>query len=84
MEDIFDEVELAFGENPVLKRNLKMYLCQRYTGEKLKTIGNQFGIGASAVSHACRRVKAKIEQDRKMKRKIEKIEKKLHMSNIKS
>ena len=50
MEDIFNEVELAFGENPVLKRNLKMYLCQRYTGEKLKTIGNQFGIGESAVS----------------------------------
>ena len=41
MEDIFNEVELAFGENPVLKRNLKMYSCQRYTGEKLKTIGNQ-------------------------------------------
>ena len=74
-------VELALGENPVLKRNLKMYLCQRYTGEKLKTIGYQFGIGESAVSHACRRIKAKIEQDRKMKRKIEK---KLHMSSFKT
>ena len=83
MEQIFDEVDLVFGENPLLKRNLKIYLCQRYTGEKLKAIGIQFGIGESAVSHACSRVRVKIEQDRKMKRKVEKIENKLNLSNVK-
>ena len=84
MEDIFDEVEMAFGNDVAFTRSLKMYLCQRHTGEKLKTIGNQFGIGESAVSHTCRRVNIKIESDRKLKKQIAKIEKKLNLSKIKT
>jgi len=34
MEQIFDAVELVFSENPVLRRNLKIDLCRRYTGKK--------------------------------------------------
>jgi len=63
MEDIFIEFESAYGKNKALARNLKMYLCQHHTGEKLKTIGNCFGNGESAASHTWRRVKVKIEQD---------------------
>jgi len=83
MKDIFDAVDMAFGNDPAFTRSLKMYLCQRHTGEKLKTIGNQFGIGKSAVSHTCRRVKVKIEGDQKLKKQISKIEKKLNLSKIK-
>ncbi len=36
--------------------NVKMYLCQRYSGKKLKEIGLHFGSGESGVSPACRRV----------------------------
>jgi len=56
------------------------YLCQRYTGEKLEKIGRQFGISASAVSHATRRARAEIEQNSKLKRKITTIEKKIQNS----
>jgi len=49
---------------------VKMFLCQRYTGEKLKDIGTYFGIGESGVSQACRRVKDKIRNDKKLERKI--------------
>jgi chromosomal replication initiation ATPase DnaA len=42
-------------------RNAKMYLCQRYTGKKLKEFDLHFGIGESGVSQACRRVTQKIE-----------------------
>ena len=56
-------------------QSIKMLLCQRYTGEKLKDIGTPFGIGESGVSQACRRVKCKIKNDKKLERKITKIEK---------
>ena len=56
MQDIFEEVESVFTKDKVLARNVKMYLCQRYTGKKLKEIGLHFGIGESGVSQACRRV----------------------------
>jgi REP element-mobilizing transposase RayT len=39
IQDIFEEVELVFTKDKVLARNVKMYLCQRYTGKKLKEIG---------------------------------------------
>jgi len=43
-------------------------------GEKLKDIGTYFGIGESGVSQACRRVKDKRRNDKKLERKIAKIE----------
>ena len=68
----------------LMDNHYHIYLCRKYTGEKLKTIGNRFGIGESTVSHAYRRIEAKIEQNRNIKRKVEKIEKKLNVSNFKT
>jgi len=79
MQDILDEVESVFGKEPVLGRNVKMFLSQRYTCEKLKDIGTHFGIGESGVSQASRRVNDKIRSDKKLRRKIRKIEKKLNV-----
>ena len=79
MQDIFDEVESVFGKEPALGRNVKMFLSQRYTGDKLKDIGTHFGIGESGVSQASRRVNDKIRSDKKLGRKIRKIEKNLNV-----
>jgi len=84
VQDIFDEVEFVFGKESVLARNVKMYLCQRCTGEKLKAIGKYFGISESGVSQANRRISQKSDKDKKLKKKIEKIEKKLKLSRMKN
>ncbi len=54
-----------------------MFLCQKYTDEKLKDIGAHFGVGESGVSQTCRRVSDKIIKDKKLERKMSKIEKKI-------
>jgi REP element-mobilizing transposase RayT len=84
MQDIFDEVESVLGKQPPLARNVEMFLCQRYTGEKLKDIGTHFGIGESGVSQASRRVNDKIRKDKKLKRQIAKIERKINVSGMKT
>ena len=84
MQDIFEEVELVFTDDEVLARNVKMYLCQRYTGERLKDIGLHFGIGESGVSQAGRRVAQKIENDKQLKKRITKISKKMNLSRMKT
>lgn len=84
MEAVFDEVDAVFGNDPVFTRNLKIYLCHRHTGEKLKSIGNHFGISDSAVSHASKRARRQIEMNRKLKKKIKIIEKKLLSSRFKT
>ncbi len=83
MQDIFEEVELVFSKDRALTRNVKIYLCQRYTGKKLKEIGLHFGIGQSGVSQVCRRVAQRIEKDKKLKKKIDKLEKQIYLSRMK-
>jgi len=61
-----------------------MFLCQKCTGEKLKDIGIHFGIGESGVSQGNRRFADKIKKDKKLKRKIVKIERKLNLSRMKT
>ena len=72
--EIFDMVELEFRQDPVAARNIKLYLCRKHTGEKLRTIGAQFGIRDAAVTQACKRFKLKLEKDRKLRKKIEQFE----------
>ena len=84
MQDIFEAVELVFTKDKVLSRNVKMYLCHRYTDKKLKQIGLHFGIGESGVSQCCRRVAQKIEKDKKLKKKIDRLEKQINVSRMKT
>lgn len=84
MQTVFEEVDAVFGEASAFTRNLKIYLSHRYTGEKLKSIGKQFGLGESTVSHASKRAKVQIDQNYKLKKKILSIEKKLIPASFKT
>ena len=84
IQDIFEAVELVFTTDKAMARNVKMYLCQRYSGKKLTEIGLHFGIGESGVSQACRRVAQKMEKDKKLKKKIVGLEKKINLSTMKT
>jgi len=52
--------------------------------EKPEEIGLQFGIGESGVSQSCRRVAQKTEKDKKLKKKIDRLEKQINMSRMKT
>jgi len=82
LQEIFDTVESEFGQDPVLARKIKLYLCRKHTGKKLKTIGGQFGIGDAAVAQSCKRFKLKLEKDRKLREKMEQLEKKFLVLNV--
>ena len=49
-----------------------------------KEIGLHFGIGQSEVSQACRRVAQKTEKDKKLKKKIARLEKQINLSRMKT
>jgi hypothetical protein len=46
-----------FGKDPVTARSIKLYLCRKHSGEKLRTIGAQ----------SCKRFNLKLEKDGKLK-----------------
>jgi chromosomal replication initiation ATPase DnaA len=63
-------------------RNIELYLCLKHAGERLRTLGAQFGIGDASVAQACKRFKLKLEKDRRLRGKIERFEKRLFLSNV--
>jgi len=84
IQDIFAVVDTVFGNEPALSRNVKLFLCRKYTGERLKDIGESFGIGESGVSQASSRMTRKMATDKKLKGRVNKIEIKLNSSRMKT
>jgi putative transposase len=84
LTEIFDEADKIFKATPQLARNVKMYLGQKYSGRSLKDIAKHFGIGESGVSQAGRRVAGRLKKERKLRKQVEKIEKKIRLSRMKT
>ncbi|MBE0504500.1 MAG: hypothetical protein IBX46_10265 [Desulfuromonadales bacterium] len=59
-----------------------MYLCHKYSGAKLKEIGERFGIGQSAVSPASRRFMVEMVRDQELRSLVDNIEVKLGLSDF--
>ncbi|MBI9086040.1 MAG: hypothetical protein JEZ11_20745 [Desulfobacterales bacterium] len=76
--------DTEFSEDPTFSRDLKIFLSKKITGEKLKRIGDCFGISDSAVFHASRRSEKKIDADRKLKKAVQQIERRLKKSIFKT
>ena len=60
-----------------LARQAGMYLCHRYSGEKLRTIGELFNVRESAISEASRLFPRKMEKDKKLRNAIDRIKRAL-------
>ena len=65
---------MVIKDDSALSRNIKLYLSQRYTGDKLDDIGKHFGIGGSGVCQAGRRISERIMKDKSLAKIINKIE----------
>jgi len=75
INDVSEAVDLQVDGTPHLARKVKIYLCRKLTAESLKTIGAQFGIGDSAVAQSYARFLSEIETNRRLGKKVAKIEK---------
>jgi REP element-mobilizing transposase RayT len=81
IETIQNAVKKEFsGESEIKQASL--YLCHHYSGRKLKELGEHFTMGESGVSQASGRFRAKMEADRKLKRRMECVIKELKLSNV--
>ena len=79
IEEIFKGVDREIEDDVKLCRNIKIYLGQRYTGERLDDIGRHFGIGGSGVCQAGRRISERIKKDKSLAKIIKKIERNINL-----
>ncbi len=82
LKDIEKVVDSIIQSDDKLARQIKLYICHRFSGKKLRDIGKHFGISESGVTQAGRRIKMKAEKENSVKRNIKSIEKKLTLSNV--
>ena len=82
LEEIIKQGAIVLSEDAALLKRVQIYLCHKFSGQKLKDIGFHFGIGVSGVSQASRRVALQIKDDKKLKKKIDKIILDLNLSTV--
>ena len=82
LEKIIKQAAKVLNEDAALLKRVQIYLCHKFSGQKLKEIGLHFGIGVSGVSQASRRVALQIKDDKKLKKKIDKIISDLNLSTV--
>ncbi|MBK5101234.1 MAG: transposase [Desulfobacteraceae bacterium] len=82
IEEITKQATKVLSGNAALLKRVQIYLCHRYSGQKLKDIGLHFGIGVSGVSQASRRVALQIKDDKELTKKIDKIISALNLSTV--
>jgi REP element-mobilizing transposase RayT len=79
IKQISKELETVFTDDTAISRKIAIYLCHRFTGLKLKEIGEYFNIGLSGVSQCSRRIALEINKDARLRKKINKITNKLNL-----
>jgi hypothetical protein len=77
MDDIIMTIKAELGDRAALLRHVSIYCCQKYSGVKLKDIGECFGISDAAVSQASRRLAFKAETDQQLKEMLDRVETRL-------
>ncbi|MBU1568359.1 MAG: transposase [Proteobacteria bacterium] len=73
IDAILQKVQVELSGEKHLK-NIGIYCCHRYSGAKLKELGDYFGISGAAVSQASRRLVLKTETDPRLKKLIQRLE----------
>ena len=82
IDRIIEEAAEVFGENERLAEKAAIYLCHRYSGSKLREIGERFGVKDSAVSQSSRRFKMELDVDKHLNEMVGKLMKSLDLSNV--
>ncbi|MEA5113117.1 MAG: transposase [Geobacteraceae bacterium] len=79
LEEIEAAVKAEIENDAKLARQAAIHFCHRYSGEKLRTIGERYKVGESAISEASRAFMKKMEKDDKLRREVLRIKKKLNI-----
>jgi hypothetical protein len=79
VELIKKEVNAVLGKDSALSKRVSLYLSRQFSGMRLREIGRHFGVGESGVSQASHRVVVQMNWDWKLKRDMERIQKRLQV-----
>lgn len=82
VEEIIETVREVLEKESSLAKKLSIYLCHRYSGARLKEIGDRFGIGAAGVSQESRRFAIKMDEDSELRKIVNDLREKMKYVNV--
>lgn len=81
IDEICTAVAKVAEDDKRLAKGMSIYIYHRYSGAKLRKIGDFFGISESGVTRASQRFGVKLEGDKGLKKLLSKIKGELEISN---
>lgn len=69
-------------EDKTMARKISIHLCHRFSGERLRNIGERFGLSESGVTQASRRMADKAHKDKILGQGLRKIMEKLGLYDV--
>ncbi|WP_321370435.1 transposase [uncultured Desulfuromusa sp.] len=79
VEEIISKVESSIQNDEKRARQVSLYLCHRYSGSRLRDLGNHFNVGESGISEASRRFGARLEKDASLRAIVETLRSQLNV-----
>ncbi len=82
LEAIMQEIQAEFADDEKLARRATMHLCHKYSGMRLREIGECFKVRDTAISEASRRFSRELDADEKLRGRVERIKGKLKICRM--
>jgi len=73
LEELISAVETVFIYNKKMARQAGMYLCHRYSGERIREIGKLYKVSESAITEAARTFPGTMDKNEKLVEDVEKV-----------
>lgn len=81
LDEIIQEGRSQTGEERTVDKAI-IYLCHKYSGARLKEIGERFGVGESAVAQISKRFERKMNEDEELKKIIQGLKVRLRVVKV--
>lgn len=82
LDAIISGVERAVGPDADLTKKLSIYCCHRYSGAKLREIGERFNMSDSSVCQVSRRIMLRAKQDERVRESMGRVAQELGLANV--
>jgi putative transposase len=81
IDEIIAAVKSVIREEDLVKK-LSLYFCHRFSGARLREIGERFGMSDAAVTQASRRMRVACETDEALRKLFDGVEERLNLSSV--
>jgi len=77
LDEIVTTVGKLIAEDKTLAKKVSIYFCHRYSGARLREVGERFGMSDAAITQASKRVRVATDRDANVRKTLGLVAKKL-------